>query len=253
MDPTDAPDQPGAAMTRQRRSWNPRRALAAGVVVLAVLFFTGCTRTSGLHPISATTTSPSHTGYQVADNIHYSDHWIATPAVDLMSSDGTYIRAYAEADMLRIFTPHGSEGSYPGFAEANHYRNRSVGGGNLPAIGWAVYWVVAFTPQPDNSVTATICSFNSITPQGPLAAGDGLIKTLKYQRRGTPPPAHQKGPARAPAVSVFGDWYTTVYGSDTPDGNELDFTPCATTKPTTFDKSPTPTPGWPAPDGRSDG
>lgn len=66
-------------------------------------------------------------------------------------------------------------------------------------------------------------------------------RTITYQWIGVAPPANQKGRARAPLVSVFGDRYTnkfTTHPFMDPD--------CATNPPP-IDKSPVSTPGWPDP------
>ena len=160
-----------------------------------------------------------------------------------MSSDGTFIRAFVEADAVRQFNIDMQQGSYPGYAAADRTRNRA-GGDDRPVRGYAIRWVNAFTALPDGSVTAEICSLQSITPDGSVA--EGLLNdTLKYHRVGPPPPSNQQGPARAPMVSVFGGWYATELAAQVPITAES-VGPCTQTTPNVDKTNVDNAPGWPA-------
>jgi hypothetical protein len=189
-------------------------------------------------------TSPTDTsGYHVPDNVQYVDHWVPTSAVDLMSSDGTFIRAFAEADVLRIFNADDKKGSYPGFVQADRTKSFS-GGSGMPVSGFAVHWVLQFSSQPDGTATADVCEISSITPDGPSPDPDVLKYTLTYHKTGEAPPANQQGPARAPATSVFGGWYATDYSGQSPATKQY-LEPCLQSKPT-VGPNPDNSPGWPA-------
>jgi hypothetical protein len=176
-------------------------------------------------------------------NIHYADHWIATPAVDLMSPDGTFIRAFAEGDSVRQFNIDAKKGSYPGYDRADRTGNRA-GGGGQDVYGYAIRWVNEFTVLPDGSVTARVCSLTSITPD--RSVHEGLLnETLKYRRDGVAPPADQHGAARAPAVDVFGGWHATEYSAPVPITEES-LQPCRQTTPPVDKKNVDTEPGWPA-------
>jgi hypothetical protein len=177
----------------------------------------------------------------VPDYVRYVDHWVPTPALDLMSPDGTFIRAFAEADELRIFNMHEAKGSYPGFAEASRIKH-VTGGSGMPASGFAVRWVLDFAVQPDGTATANVCEISAISPDGPPPNPSILKSTMTYHRTGAPPPSDQFGPARAPASSVFGEWYASSYGGPI-DGAAV--APCLQSKPD-VGANPDNSPGWPA-------
>jgi hypothetical protein len=176
-------------------------------------------------------------------NVRYVDHWVQTPAVDLMSADGTFVRAFAEADEVRIFNLDAKKGSCPGFSKADRTENWSGSGGD-DVSGYALRWVINFAVLPDGSASAAVCEISSITPVGPSPNPTILNFTLSYQRVGVAPPANQHGPARAPAVSVFGDWYATRYSTETPMTEEA-VAPCRQSKPG-LGNDPDSWPGWPA-------
>jgi len=91
--------------------------------------------------------------------IHYVDHWVSTPAVDLMNPDGTFIRAFAEADDVRIFNIDGKKRSYPGFVGADR-TNQRAGGGGGEWFGYAIRWITSSrccptVPPPPRSARCT--------------------------------------------------------------------------------------------------
>ena len=159
-----------------------------------------------------------------------------------MSRDGTFIRAFIEADTVRIFNTEKKMGSYPGYAAADRTRNHA-GGYWEPAIGYSIHWIVEFTVLPDGAVTALVCSGGSITPDGRVSE-ELLHDTLQYQRPGVPPPANQHGPARAPNTSVFGDWYATDLSPPVPKTKES-IQPCRSTMPNINAQHAVNSPGWP--------
>lgn len=217
------------------------RMVAWCVVSCVVIVMAGCSPSkTPASPTVSTTTVKAATGYQVPRNVLFSEHWVATPAVDLMSPEGTYLRAYTEADHVADFNFGRADGSYPGFATAaqdHHYR----AGWGQSAEGFFTNWVHDLSLASDGSATAVVCYAGNVAVSGSFPDNYSFFKrTVTFQRVGVSPPANQKGPARAPLVSVFGDWYTSKFELGGP-GMDPD---CATNPPP-IDKSPVSTPGWP--------
>jgi hypothetical protein len=215
--------------------------IVACCVLAYVPMISGCwSAKSPSAPAVSSSTAPAPVGYQVPRNVLFSEHWITTPAVDLMSPEGTYLRAYIEADHVASNNVGRAEGSYPGFAKAARDPHHWMGT-ELPAKGFFTNWVHELTLAPDGSATAAVCSAGQVTVSGSFPDNYSIFKdTLTFQRVGVSPPANQKGAARAPLVSVFGDWYT----SKSEWGRPLMDPECASNPPP-VDKGPVSTPGWP--------
>lgn len=218
-----------------------RRTMTA-MMILSAAAVAGCTHRPSINTDRPDTTSTVG-GYQVPANIHFSEHWVQTPTVDLMSPDGTFIRAFIEAEDVRIFNLAKKKGSYPGFTTADRTTNHA-GGEFKDVYGYTTNWVLTFTESADNTVTALVCSYGSINPDNNDFPTLSPL-TLRYARTGAPPPANQHGQARAPSVPVFGDWYATFLGYEAP--GQPDITPCKNSQPP-IDKSPVSRPGWPGPE-----
>ncbi|WP_155769325.1 hypothetical protein [Mycobacterium asiaticum] len=158
-----------------------------------------------------------------------------------MSPEGTYIRAYIEADQVANFNVDRAKGSYLGFAGAARDSGYDWVGTGFPAKGFHTNWVREFRVAPDGSATAVVCFAGEVSVSGDFPDNYNIFKrTMVFQRVGSSPPVNQKGPARAPLVSVFGDWYTSNFITRYP----LMDPDCATDPPP-VDKSPVSTPGWP--------
>lgn len=209
-------------------------------VVFAGLLIAGCARGHAPDP---------PTGYQIPANIHYSDQWVSTPAVDLMSADGTFIRAFFEAVDVQRNNSNGMKGSYPGFSKANETgRNDSDVGDDEDIYGYAGRWVLNFTINPDNTATAIVCEYMSVKTDT-REANIGESDILTYRRVGAAPPTDQKGPARAPATSVFGDWYASGYEFLQSPDVKKNATGCLPPNQPPIDKGSVSMPGWPAGEG----
>lgn len=181
--------------------------------------------------------------YELPAGIHWSEHWFTTPAVDLMSADGTFIRAYSEADYVRIHNSNGGSGSYPGFSMANRTGQVSSAPGD-DEYGYYTRWVANLTESSDQVVTATICTLGAIdTNLKNIPPPYMRMLTLTYQREGSPPPTNQRGGGRAPFESVFGDWIATGYKSVNSD-RPLELAPCLSDQ-APIDNGPVSSPGWP--------
>ncbi|TDK97685.1 hypothetical protein EI067_11650 [Mycobacterium paragordonae] len=208
------------------------------VIVWLLPAFAGCSSKPPAAPSAPSSSITTPSGYQLPHNISFSEHWFATPAVDLMSAEGTYIRAYIEGDHVASNNVDRADGSYPGFATAAHDRSFNWLGTGLPSKGFFTNWVHELTLAPDGSAVAVVCYAGAVDVEFPNDYGI-FKRTITFQRAGAAPPADQKGTARAPLVSVFGNWYTSNFET----GPFMD--PDCATNPPPVDKSPVPTPGWP--------
>lgn len=168
-------------------------------------------------------------------NDHTTTRWIPNPAADLMSSEGTFIRAAIES-WDRAWSGQGQgmdairAGGFPGFDHAfnNVWKPEEVGGTvrfERPLVGTAYYEIVALTSD-GNHHRAGVCHYTSQTAgqladgqysgPGPKPAGGGEWITFGPDPKLSPdqqqsPPAHQQGPAARPADSVFGTWVILEY------------------------------------------
>lgn len=161
--------------------------------------------------------------------------WISNPSVDLMSPEGTFIRAATESwDQIwasrKVSIDAIRDRAYPGFEHAfNNSREGAFGGVNIThrIVGTQYFEVVNFQREGDHFI-ADVCRYGSqvasqtdsgmYTSGGPnryLASGDSFVfgpdPTLRPEQQ-HPPLAHQKGPANRPSDNVFGTWVLTQTG-----------------------------------------
>lgn len=160
--------------------------------------------------------------------------WVGSPAVDLMSSEGTFIRAVVESWVLAFSQPgRGIEAvraaGYPGFEHAfnNIWDPKDwAGNGNVgtPEVGTDYFQVIEMS-LAHGIYSAIICNYSSMkaTEIGGGFKSPGVnvgqVMSLSFgpddavpsdtQRR---PPTDQKGPAERPHNDVFGTWITTQFG-----------------------------------------
>lgn len=203
------------------------RRLTLVAVVLTALLVAACTRGTPPYPSQ----TPPTTG-PVSDD--YSVRWIPNPVIDLMSPEGTFIRAAAEswsqAEAARSTGIDAlKERGYPGFAHA--YNDsvpgiRDVGGSSVdtpPTIGTEYYEVVDLRREGDR-YTADVCIYLSqsavkhrlngrYVSGGSVPANSGMARTYTFgpdpkipATQQHLPLANQKGPDRQPTDNVFGTW-----------------------------------------------
>ncbi|WP_255775915.1 hypothetical protein [Mycobacteroides abscessus] len=246
----------------------PRPARTALTAATAVLLLASCTHDTPKAP-------PPWDS-----NDHTTARWIPNPAADLMSSEGTFIRATVES-WRAAGTAQGQgmqaikSGGYPGFDHALNFPNtpwkpEEVGGGlryERPLVGTNYYEIVALTRDGDR-YKAGVCHYTSQTAgqledgqyptPGPKPMGGGEWVTFGPDPKLSadqqhPPLAHQKGPAERPTDNVFGTWvlfdYDSLIATTLPQCDKF-----APGTPTNFsdsnkraDPPPTlpPDPGWP--------
>ncbi|SKX80925.1 Uncharacterised protein [Mycobacteroides abscessus subsp. bolletii] len=242
--------------------------LAGALTALLALTISGCHKSP--------TTSPSIP----EDKLQYTYRWISNPRLDLMSSEGTFVRAVTESEeSARLSHQSGRaafiDKGYPGIerAEKNVFGKRDLGyfGGDTsqPSIVGTAYYEVVDFRRDGESFTATVCNYSGQTAQkepngkyssrGSTPTGSASTYTfgpdpsmpLTEQHA---PPTKQHGPARQPDDNVFGTWLLLEEPRSAADQVEM----CQKLAPGTpadwpdvyvrSDPPPTlpPDPGWPA-------
>lgn len=204
--------------------------------------------------------------------------WIPNGAADLMSPEGTFVRAAMESwdaaattkgkpiDALRV-------GGYPGFEHAfnNAWKPEEVFGtnpfNNDPEVGTDYREIVELRREVPSTFTAGVCHYSSQTaassPDGTYRSGGSSdVGTAQWITFGPDPrlstaeqhspPSNQKGSAKRPTDNVFGTWVIThvdIAATDLPQCKKLaPGTPENLPSPyIRNDPPPTlpPDPGWP--------
>ncbi|SKR94603.1 Uncharacterised protein [Mycobacteroides abscessus subsp. bolletii] len=210
------------------------------------------------------------------ENTQTTTRWVENPAVDLMSPEGTFIRAAVES-LGAAWGMHGhtgqdaiKEGGYPGFDRAFNNAAKVDDFGSAepdlnPRVGTGYNTVISVTAQGGRS-TAVVCADSrqmaARRDDGRYAmnylanAVAGLTITFGPDPKITgdqqhSPPANQRGIAKRPSDNVFGTWVLFDYRvSYTPDPKCRTFAPDApkdTDSDLRADAPPTlpPEPGWP--------
>ncbi|HEY9314498.1 hypothetical protein [Williamsia sp.] len=186
--------------------------------------------------------------------MQYNINWSAENTLDLMSPDGTFVRAFRESAVLANYAG-GSDSAYPGFQDAiTATIDRSFYDAEWPyphVYGNEYNRIFEFTELAADKVQIIACavqphSFPMTPIPKPEVPGNGNVTAYRliYQRQGTSPPSNQQGNREVPYASVFGDWKAIEYDSnidiDTPEA----VTPCLTAN-YKFHYTHSPEPGWP--------
>lgn len=210
------------------------------------------------------------------DKDHSTIRWIPNSVADLMSPEGTFIRASIESwRAAQTARGEGVEairsGGYPGFEHAfnNAWKPEEVGGTvrlRDTGVGTLYYEIVELRHEDDH-YTAGVCTYPSQTASqqadgqfisnGSADLGYGWRLTFGPDRKLSgetqhPPLSNQKGAAKRPVDNVFGTWVilqSDPSATDLPQCNKLaPGTPTNWPKPyVRADSPPTlpPAPGWP--------
>ncbi|WP_301123503.1 hypothetical protein [Mycolicibacterium fortuitum] len=159
----------------------------------------------------------------------YSIIWSDTAGLDLMSPEGTYVRASVES--LDVSTSNGDRGvAVPGFWEsvtgpAKEFADSSpTYGPDGPWVGIMRYQILQAADH-GNSFEVIVCTFVAQrgTPTQDKGHPDGTYEYrnksyplfLTVQRQGhTPPPSQQSGPDTFVTRPVFGTWKTVDWHTD---------------------------------------
>lgn len=218
------------------------------------------------------------TAMQVETINRITSRWIANPAVDLMSPEGTFIRAAMEsqrgADLSLARKRDALEGGgFPGFARAFHNPELADEYFSISNKGWVYagtdyFEVVEFSGDGKNW-TAAVCNYRSMTASkrpgrdtyetvAGATNGFGSIFTfgpdpeLTTEQQRTPP-GNQRGPENRPTNDVFGTWVITditpVVEGRLHCGKPAPGTPPGRSDPVTSPDPPPslpPEPGWPS-------
>lgn len=207
---------------------------------------------------------------------HSTIRWIANPVADLMSPEGTFIRASIESWRAAQSAPgEGIEairsGGYPGFDHAfnNAQKPDQVGGTvRLRHVGvGTLYYEIVELRRKGDYYTAGVCTYPSQTasrrPDGQFISNGsadlgygwwltfGPAAKIPSAQQHSPLP-NQRGAAKRPADNVFGTW--VIIQSDP---SATDLAQCNKLAPGTPDNWPKPyvradpppalppDPGWP--------
>lgn len=184
--------------------------------------------------------------------------WTRTGAVDLMSSEGTYLRAVAES-VERAGASGDIGRAFPGFVDvpSGHFRSEYGEWFEVRAArqstGTRRFWVESLVRPSPRTMSAIICqdfSGTSGLDNGRWTSrGSVPGRRIEVRKDGVDvPPVRQAGSSSTPEVDVFGSWLTTrvtnLGGDESPcgpDGRE-------TSRDTPPPKLPA-WPGWPSRDG----
>lgn len=197
--------------------------------LMTLLVIAGCTDKTDVPPRPTPNASPA---------AERSTRWIASPALNLMSPEGTFVRAFVESmDAATGSAEHrGTDAflndGYPGFLHAfNNVLSTETYGGNEPDLGrWGAgtyYYEVVDLRHEGTNITAGICKYISMLAwrpgggdmyrsAGSAAFGQGRWLTFgpdpaisADQQRS--PKVEQRGPATKPNDNVFGTWIATKF------------------------------------------
>ncbi|MHA7649160.1 hypothetical protein ACX9NE_05205 [Mycobacterium sp. ML4] len=171
------------ALTRSPRTAHRRLLATALVLVLVPLWATGCNHRPPSSPAPTTVRGPD-------DIDQTTSRWIDNPGIDLMSPEGTFVRATVES-LVRASYGRGrgteaiDDGGYPGFTRAFHhvYDPNSLGGvgdRQVTYVGTEYYEAVVLRQDTDRRYLAGYCYFASMTalkqPDGQyFSNGTGLV------------------------------------------------------------------------------
>lgn len=244
------------------------RFLRTTCAVVATLLLTSCNQ----EPTERPSPDPQP---QVGNRT--SSRWIENPSVDLMSSEGTFIRAVVEslhaADVsLARKRDALAEGGFPGFARAFNNPGLADEYFSINNQGWSYagtsYYEVVEYSRTGDIRKAGVCNYKSMTAakrpgsneyetSATPSTGFGSIFTFSPDPRLTPdqqisPPPHQRGPADRPSEDVFGTWIvidmTSLVGGRLPCAKPAPGTPSDRPDPYIWPEPPpalSPQPGWP--------
>jgi hypothetical protein len=245
--------------------------VAATLTAVSLVLVGGCSQAGSAEaPVAETGEAGSESADGATDHFartRYATVWSAPPAFDLMSPEGTYVRASVES--LDVSAVNGRrDAAVPGFwetlrgpaaADADEF---FALGPTLPEYGVKRYEVLEHR-EDGPAVTVTVCAHGQ---QVGHRNGGGYefgvtgarAQVLSFERSGdTAPVSAQRGrQPRADHPAVFGTWHTTGWqrghfpGGDPCVGRPLpgvESWPQPAGGPVVLDRPPTApeSPGWP--------
>lgn len=200
-------------------------------------------------------TSSADGGYQQPENMRYTVSWTQEEAVDLASSDATFVRAFLESASL-IHNVKSVTETYPGFDAAMlpaiDPERVNILGGAHETYGEEHNRIVEFSELSENTVRVIVCIQRPLgSPRTPISTprrpnqGSVSATLLVYERKGVAPPENQRGPRAVPYGSVFGGWNAIEYDPLYSPKDRSAVAPCLTPNFNPELGRPS-TPGWPA-------
>ncbi|MCH5643627.1 hypothetical protein [Gordonia sp. ABSL49_1] len=197
------------AVTRTHRAW-------VAAIVVGIALVAGCAR--GPDTPTATVTS-SHDAHVPAE-FDTTFRWIAGPALDMSSPEGTFVRAYVES--FELANAGGSvQWGYRGFVQASPSNidqmilayPSGVSAGRH-AVGTAFFTSLRRIDGVDRT-RIVLCRYGYRS----VRDGDAWVSKvddphpveIDFRREGATPPTAASGRLRTPETAVFGGWYTTRY------------------------------------------
>lgn len=216
-----------------------------GLLVLCAVALSACSGGGDGILAGSSSSVAAEPGYRLPSNIKLSSIWVPTAAVDLMSAEGTFIRAFYEADYVAVLAPGGVSESFPGFGGAARIGFQYFGGAPIDRPGVVARAVIGLEEQSDGSLRADVCTASS--RGGAVTSGEPSNEYLFFRREGVSPPVDQEGARRAPMGKPFGDWYAfdriTKYSTrNDPDVVVPDVRRCGAL---VSNRSGASSPGWP--------
>lgn len=223
--------------TNSSSSLSGCRVPAVAASVSFALFFTACNSPAGTERGGDVTSEAS------LENLEHSRPtfgWMDSDSVDLMSPDGTFIRAAVES-YDRAVMAGSMEAGYPGFADAMdsaRWPDWGISPGTAyETIGSKYFKVIEMKATSESTVEVRYCRVSNLvgweirpesgendgSPRFGIGSGDegGISYLLVYERgvnsegAAISPPADQFGPSQEPVTNVFGSW--TISQIDLPE------------------------------------
>lgn len=194
---------------------------AACVALLLTATIASCSEAANESEVSPDATT-------VPESALLTNRWISASPPELMTQDGTFVRAVVESWFM-VQIGGSLESGYPGFPGAmaeNSYEEWLLNNAsNETILGTQYYKLLDIVDHSDGTAEAWYCRFGNLVgntqQQNPgatarYAIGDGFefptAHSLLYQRLPPsvgdpkPPPPNQVGSNRKPSDNVFGSW-----------------------------------------------
>ncbi len=212
------------------------RSVGPSLAIISVAFVLAACSTAAPRSLDASRTqTPPEQSQPIGINTTF--QWLPTPDFDLMSPEGLFVRAYVES------YEHARNGQdttwgYPGFAAASPPDIDSVLANDDLGLRFTgtFFYRLLHRKYEVSSMKITLCRYGYATfPEGNGSTFDDWPPRpvlLNVNTTGAQPPAHQRGPRRAPVTNVFGDWKVTEIDfvpTDPHIGKTPDYSLCAAT------------------------
>ncbi|ATD70806.1 hypothetical protein M0655_03730 [Gordonia amicalis] len=159
-------------------------------------------------------------------NLDTSFRWVPGSALDFMSGEGTFVRAYVESFEL-AFQGQSAEWGYPGFVDASprgidEQVKEVVSNSSTRKVVNTVFYRPLRRVDSGATSRLILCRSEILSIEQRFPSRDsewrkigkpwGYPVTIEFTRSANgSPPEKQQGARRAPSYSVFGNWHVTFY------------------------------------------